>query len=466
MTRDEIICCVQDVHCRELVDRIGWAVRMRWLFIGVCFLVALFAGLPFAPEGLEAIYFVGVGVALLIANGFYHGQARKAHLHCYSIRELRRLCFVQVLGDYIALAVVVYALGTIETPALFLVLPNIVIAALFFTRLQGLLVTLLAILIVSAPLLLEATGVIPEQSLFDSPLKQTVLNEPWALVALFLALVMCVLLCWYLVSTITERLIRNELELEQSYEQLVRLDEERTRAVLRGTHELKAPLAAIKSYVYTLRDGYAGPIPERAQTIVDRIGRRCDRLLAKITDIMRLSNLRTYVYTGTQFEDVNLFDALSQFVGEAADLGRARGVTVVLGNLADEPAVVRAGREHLHTLFSNLLSNAVQYSFEEGEVLVTLNTEDDHAVVDVEDQGIGIPEAAQRHVFDEFYRATNAATHFEGGTGLGLPIVKATARLLGANVELSPVEPSGTRFRVTLPLSQKGGNENGAHTHH
>ncbi|GAB4351863.1 MAG: hypothetical protein Kow006_16130 [Gammaproteobacteria bacterium] len=456
MSGEEIICCVQDVHCRELVDRIGWAVRVRWFFVALCFSVMLLALLPFAPEGLEAGYFALVGAALLIANAVYHVQARRAHVNCLSTRDLRRLCFVQVMGDYLALAVVVYALGTVETPVLFLVLPNIIVVALFFTRLQGFLVTLLALLIVTMPLMLELAGVLPVKVLFDASMKSALLNQPWVLAAFLGSLFLCVLLCWYLVSTITDRLIHNELELEQSYEQLVRLDEERTRAVLRGTHELKAPLAAIKSYVYTLRDGYAGPIPERAMEIIERIGRRCDRLLAKITDIMRLSNLRTYVYTGTQFENLDLLEALQQFVAEAADLGRSRGVSVRLRNRTDQPVTVRASREHLHTLFSNLLSNAVQYSFDQGEVVVTVWNEEGWVVVEVADQGIGIPEGKQSQIFDEFFRAANAAAHHEGGTGLGLPIVKATARLLGASVEVSANQPRGSRFRVRLPLSTAG----------
>ena len=457
MGGDEIICCVQDVHCRELVDRIGWAVRLRWLFVAACFVVGIGAMLPIAPPGLEAVYFFGVGAALMVANGIYHTQARTAHLKCLATRDLRRLCFIQLTGDYLALAVVAYALGTVETPVLFLVLPNIIVVALFFTRVQGLLVTLFALLLVTSPLILESLGVLPERVLFGSPLKQTLLAEPGALAGFLSVLILCVLLCWYLVATIMERLIHNELELEESYQQMVRLDEERTRAVLLGTHELKAPLAAIKSYVYTLRDGYAGPVPDRALVVVERIGRRCDRLLAKITDIMRLSNLRTYVYTGTQFVDVDLFEVLCQFVREASDLGRERGVSVSLNNQAQAPAVVRASREHLHTLFSNLLSNAVNYSYENGDVTVALKLTPQGAEVDIDDQGIGIPTEVRDNIFDEFYRAKNAAAHHEGGTGLGMPIVKATAHLLGASIDVQALKPQGTRFRVTLPLSEGGG---------
>ncbi len=455
MNDETIICCVQDVHTRELVDRIGWAVQLRWFFVAACFGMALFAVTRIAPLALEPGLFAAVGTVLLLANGFYHWQAQQAKVQCPSISDLRRLCLVQVMGDYLALAVVTYALGTVETPVLFLVLPNIIVVALFFTRRQGLAVTLVALVMVTSPLVLEAAGILPERVLFDSPVKRLLLDEPLALASFLGVLVTCVLLCWYLVSVITERLIANEIELEQSYEQMVRLDEQRTRAVLVGTHELKAPLAAIKSYVFTLRDGYAGELPDKAQVIVERIGRRCDRLLFKITDIMRLSNLRTYVYTGTQFEDVDLVAALSQFVVEAEELGRPRHIAVALENRIVGPRRVRATREHLHTLFSNLLANAVQYSYDGGQVLVRAISADKQIVVEVEDHGIGIAADAKDRIFDEYYRTSAAAAHYEGGTGLGLPIVKATARLLGAKVEVRDAQSQGTVFRVILASAKR-----------
>ena len=83
--------------------------------------------------------------------------------------------------------------------------------------------------------------------------------------------------------------------------------------------------------------------------------------------------------------------------------------------------------------------------------MVRLLTAEMRIVVEVEDHGIGVPPDARQSIFDEFYRARNAAAHHEGGTGLGLPIVKATARVLGATVEVLDAHPQGSVFRVTLP---------------
>lgn len=451
-----IICCVQDVHCRELIDRLHWAVRLRWGFAVGALLAALLSLSPAAPTNSPTGILFVTGVLLAAANLFYQRLARRSALDCAGTRELRRIFLLQIVGDYLALAAVVYGMGSIETPIMFLVLPNIFLVTLFYTRRQSLAITLAALGMVMAPLALESAAILPTRALFAGKVKAELLADPLVVGGHLLMLTATVLVCWYLVTVITQRLIRNELELEHSYEQLMRLDEAKTRAVVRATHELKAPLAAINSYVYTLRDGYAGPLPDKAREIVARIGRRCERLLSKITDIIRLSNLRSYVYTGGQYSDIELEPALAQFAREAADAGLARGVEVSFRDESPGPLVVRASRQHLHTLFSNLLENAVNYSDEGGTVELTLRRGADGAEVSVRDHGIGIPPEALAQVFEEYYRAQNAAAHYQGGSGLGLPIVREVARLIGARVALASEPGAGTVATVHFPSARGG----------
>lgn len=448
---ERIICCVQDVHVRDLIARVRWAIRLRWFFVGGCTVAGAVIGL-LQNAALSALLLGGVAAALTAANLIYARQAQRSDAVCVGALELRRICKVQVLGDYLALAVVVYALGSLETPVMFLVLPNLVLAALFLTRSESLAIALGGLLLMVLPLALEQAGILPAVSLFAGGVKQALLADRVYLGGYLLLFAAIVLVCWYLVSEITAKLIRNELELEASYQDMVRLDEEKTRAMVQGTHELKAPLAAIKSYVYTLRDGYAGELPAKAKTLVLRIGDRCDRLMGKITDIIRLSNLKSYVFTGEQFRPLALEPALREVVEEARPLAEARQVQLRLRAALDGVAVAATG-EHLKTLFENLVSNGINYSHTGGSVEVEAGCDGDTARVIVRDHGIGIPAAALPHVFDEHYRSRNAVAHYEHGTGLGLPIVRATARLLGAAIHIDSREGEGTAVSVDLPLA-------------
>jgi signal transduction histidine kinase len=453
----EVIRCVQDVHVRELIGRIHWAVRIRWFFAAVSLALGAAAAFGLAGGEVHVRGFVGVGLFLLLANAYYRYRARLADARCVGTHELRAMCFLQVLGDYAALAVIVYALGSVETPIMFMVLPNIILAALFFTRVQSLLISAMGVALVSLPLLLEAAGVLPVVTVYHGGLKQILLEQPAYLAGFLAILAACVLFSWYLVSTITASLIRNELALERSYEAVLRLDAEKTRAMVRGTHELKAPLAAIRGYAYALRDGYAGPLPERARGIVLRIGERCDRLVEKITDIIRLSNLQSYVRSEDRFHALDLQETLRREIEEAREAGRSRGVAIRFAP-ATAPVLANATEGHLQTLFANLLANAVQYSHEGGEVEVSVGCGGGRATVAVCDHGIGIPEASLPHIFEEHYRAGNAAAHHPDGTGLGLTIVQAVARLLEAEIEVKSAVGEGTCFSVSFrALEHSGG---------
>ena len=439
-----------NAHVREMIARIHWLVRLRWGFAFVLGLLAVAAFSGLAPVPLDGRWFLFVTLMVLASNAFFLRRSRRLDAADTTEDALRRHCRGEILLDYAALAVVVHALGGLGTPALFFVIPNVIVAVLFFPRGQSLAVVLWGMALVASPVLLAAAGLIEPVTLFPGG---GAARQP-AHIAVWLSVyAVVVLFTWYLASHITERLVRNELELERNYCAILDLDAAKTRAVVQGTHELKAPLAAIRSYAWTLRDGYAGPLPGKAQEIVGRIGERCDRLLSKITDIVRLSNLRSYVRTEEGFVSVDLAAVMREAAEEARRNAAGRGIAIELDITADDPLSVRATREHLATLLDNLLTNAVNYSHDGGVVTMRLMRDSEGARIEVEDRGIGIPADALDRVFDEHFRARNAVLHSENGTGLGLPIVRTIARLLGAEIALDSEEGRGTKATLTIPLA-------------
>ena len=102
----------------------------------------------------------------------------------------------------------------------------------------------------------------------------------------------------------------------------------------------------------------------------------------------------------------------------------------------------------------NLIENAIKYTPEKGEVRVEIKRTKSHVRVDVLDSGIGISDEAQKHIFDEFYRAQNALEKKITGTGLGLSIAKKIAEDHHGYIEVTSKEGEGSTFRVTLPIIQ------------
>lgn len=445
-----------ELRGRELAERLRWFVITRWYAVALCLTGALVAHLRYLPARLDARYFLVVAVMLALSN---LGAGLRARRGFSGIAAMRWFLFVQMLTDFAALSVLTYACGTVETPVATLFMLHIILATQLFPRRYSRIATGVAWIFASAPLLLEWAGVIPVLSIFDGQLKSVTSESLRVTLGFVGGFGASYFVCWYLVSVIASSLKRREEQLQDAFELLQRMDREKTQATLRATHELKAPFAAIKSYVYTLRDGYCGPLPDKAAQVVTRIGERCDRLTEKITDIIHLSNLRTLLQRPEDFVVVDLGALLAAEAREAGLQGEPRRISVSFA--AEGPALqVLGSAQLLSTLFSNLLRNAVQYSRDGGQVVLSLEDVGNQALVVVEDQGIGIPAGNLEKIFEEHFRSNNAVAHHPGGTGLGLPIVREILRLHGGAVKVRSEVDRGTTFSVTLPTvppNEKGG---------
>ena len=117
-------------------------------------------------------------------------------------------------------------------------------------------------------------------------------------------------------------------------------------------------------------------------------------------------------------------------------------------------AVAAVPRGRLKELLINLMENGVKYNEPGGSVAVSVSQEDGHSLITVTDTGIGIPEEAQKRVFERFYRVDKGRARKNGGTGLGLAIVKHIVQLYGGSVELESQVGKGSTFRVTLPSAK------------
>jgi len=114
---------------------------------------------------------------------------------------------------------------------------------------------------------------------------------------------------------------------------------------------------------------------------------------------------------------------------------------------------VVADHEGIRQIVDNLLSNAIRYTPEGGEVAVRLKVVEDEAVLEVEDTGVGIDPAQHERIFERFYRVDKARSRELGGTGLGLSIVKHLLRRIGASIAVDSELGRGSRFTIEIPLA-------------
>ncbi len=420
------------------------------LLLGTAALLFAFRWMPVSVEPA----LVGAGAAaLLVLDGLYWMHVRRRRAVGMSERELRRSILVQVLGDCSVLSLLSYAAGTVGTPVYILFLPHIVVLSLLFDRRRSLTATLVAAGFSGAPLLAEHVGLLPVVTVFGSRFKQEAIESLGLTVGFTVAITVCYLACWYTVSEVAKSIRKQQSTLQVAYERLLQTSDERSRATLRATHELKAPFVAIKSYVHALEGGYAGELPSEAARIVARIGARCDALLARITALLKLSNLRTL--QGDEMPFVRT--RLEQIVGEVAAEGRAIGkpteVEVRMLVEARSSYWVYGVPEHLRTLVAEVLLNAVRYSRPGGTVeLELVRRPGAGPELQVRDRGIGIPEENLSRVFEEHFRCNNAASHSSDGSGLGLAMVAQIARLHGVDLQIESALGEGTTVTMRFPL--------------
>jgi heavy metal sensor kinase len=227
------------------------------------------------------------------------------------------------------------------------------------------------------------------------------------------------------------------------------------RFVADASHELRTPLTIIRGEIESLVTS-----PQLKSGWRDRLGsalEEVDRLSSIVEGLFAISRLDA----GEAASEWVKFD-LAQLAGATADqmalLAEDKKIQVTCAGAIG--TWVEGDRARLKQVVVNLLDNAINYTPEGGAVSLTVKPEDDKAVLEVADNGIGIPPELMPRVFDRFFRVDKARSRERGGAGLGLSIVKSICLAHHGHVEVSSEPGRGSRFRVELPrVGSNGGHD-------
>ena len=439
-----------------VVDNVGWFTRLRWIAISALVALGLIGLLPrsvLSPLGVRprSDWPFVIAALLLLANLFFATQARSLRRRARP-QSARLNLWSQIVFDLCLLTVVVHFLGSVETFAPFFFLIHVVLACIFFSRYQSLGVTALACVLYLACVGLERTGALSPASIFLGAALRSPAPLPfvgWLLHVL--SAVAIWLLVWHLASHLSAMVRGREQELARTNRQLLVMQEERTRHMLRTTHELKAPFAAIHANTQLL---LRRELPEDVVAILRRIAARCRGLAQEIQEMLQLANLQSSQLPPRV--DVDLAELGRWTIAHIGAAVRERRVSF---EEHLEPARAVGVEDHLKMLFVNVLANAVAYSREGGTVRVWTRLEDNGIpVVTVEDDGIGIAEDKLPRIFDDYYRTDEAVRHNKGSTGLGLAIVRHVAQAHRVRVIVESAPDKGTRVTLRFPRGQENGH--------
>ncbi len=229
--------------------------------------------------------------------------------------------------------------------------------------------------------------------------------------------------------------------------QLRRLEHVRQEFVANASHELKTPLASIKACVETLLDGALEDAEVRVR-FLQTVNEQTERLDKLVRDLLALTRIESEEKRPA-LHPVDLAQIIDLCVNRHIRNAERKEMRLVTVPPA-APVQVVADEESLEQILDNLIDNAIKYTNSGGTITVRWENLENRCHIEVEDTGIGIPQAHQVRIFERFYRVDRARSRELGGTGLGLSIVKHLVQLLGGTVSVSSRLGKGSTFAVEL----------------
>lgn len=224
--------------------------------------------------------------------------------------------------------------------------------------------------------------------------------------------------------------------------------EAQQRLVADTSHELRTPLTAMRSEIdVSVR---SDDLPDAAREVLVSVGEEVDRMSATVEDLLTLAAADEGRLAAGDTR-VDLRREAEAAVAALAQLAAQRGAVI---NVAGETVEVPGDPLGLRHALRNLIENAIKFGADGGVVNVRVWTSRESAVVTVEDDGPGVPDAVMDRIFDRYFRVEGSRTRRAGGSGLGLAIVREIARAHGGDIAVRPRAPRGSSFELSLPRAE------------
>ena len=243
-------------------------------------------------------------------------------------------------------------------------------------------------------------------------------------------------------------------ELRASFEKLKALDVMKSNFLATVSHELRTPLTSIIGYAEMVVEGIGGKVPAGAKKHVELIVAKGEQLLELINSVLDMSKIESGRME-LNIDRVSLEPLVEDALGSVRP--QAQKKNVKLSAKVDGARDVLADKYKLRQILVNLLSNAVKFTPEGGKVKVTAKRTgkgpEGKVVIQVADNGVGIPAEHQARVFERFYQVDNSSTRQYGGTGLGLPIVRSFVEMHGGSIRVESEGGKGTTMIVEIPVT-------------
>ncbi len=232
------------------------------------------------------------------------------------------------------------------------------------------------------------------------------------------------------------------------------VDRMKSEFISLASHQLRTPLSAIKTYTHMLFDGYMGELNAAQKNSLSTIIGASNRMNELISTLLNITRMESGTIAVTP-KAVRIDSVADDVVKELSLMAGSKSIKLAVSVKPDTGIHLTTDALILKEVLTNLVSNAIKYTPEKGNVDVKLRVERGNVITEVRDSGWGIPKFSQDQIFSKFFRAHNIVKRETTGTGLGLYLVKGLIDALGGRIWFTSEEGKGTSFFFSLPQNPK-----------
>ncbi|MCB2204688.1 HAMP domain-containing histidine kinase [bacterium] len=442
-----------DEFWHTLKRRNLWLITLRYVAV-IMLLGLILIGLLVDGLRMDELAIGILALIILLYNTIFHRTHGKLP-DGYAAFHGLHFAFLQMFADFMALLVLVYLSGGVESPFFYFFIFHVIIGSLILPRHVINLLIGIAITAITLGSLLELHGIIPHFALEGFLDGNSYTNETYVIVHIIL-LAGILFVSNYLANSISKELYLRERSLTVAYKRLEDAEEAKSRYVMSVVHDLKTPIAAATTYLNMILDGSLGRIPEALERPLERSRIRLNGAISVVNDILQLTQLK--LAEKPEIARVNLTELINEIYQEMRILFVAKKIRFSTWISSEEDIYVEAEQKLLKLGLSNLISNTHKYTEKGGRVEIHISDDEDNVIIEIADSGIGIPKDEQQKVFQDFYRSSLSKKKGIEGTGLGMSVVLHIIRQFNGRIHLeSPsqladgADHPGTAFFITLP---------------
>lgn len=440
-----------------------WFIKLRYAIVFLLTAFLFFTTFIFRINYSDTQINAGVSIiaSILFYNAVFH-RLRKYVWYDLNKFNPIYLSLFQIVCDLVALLLLVYYTGGIESPLYMQFVFLVIIGSLI---LPGTLVYTMAAVFISAFAILTALEhyqIIAHHSI-DGLLSFPLYNNPYYVGAFLFNFTFMTFTSIYLANGMARQLYKREKDLVDSMKKINAAEKEKQKYIMGIVHEIKTPIVAVASYIDIILQKFLGPIDETIEEKLVRAKNRTDEGIQMINDVLNVSKLT--LYDEYDEEELDISEIISGVMKRRKASAEAHLIKMNLYDKREEKENIKGDKFLLDIAISNLIGNSIKYGVDGGNVEITITSDRNNLFIEVCDNGVGIPPEELPKIFKEFYRANNVKKIVSEGSGLGLSVVKRIVERHGGTIKV--VSPSrlttrdhlGSSFTIELPFHRKEKDE-------